>query len=410
MRNQISFLLKSILLSLSLLIGISTLHAEEQKTPTISPWLYKQLSKAEKLIASQAYPQARKKLQKIIPELNDKSYEQVLALRSLASIFALENNYQQAAKVLTQALAAQALPEKQQQQALLNLGQLYMAMEQYQKAVDILHPWVTKNPSHSNQQVPVLLANAYTQLKQFRKALPHIVKAIKQSKKPPESWLQLHLALHYELENYSAAAKILRKLIASYPNKKTYWLQLATIYQQLRQFTHALNIQNLAYKKGYIKTEAEILQLFNLYLYNKQPYQAAKLLANELEQHRVKQSSAHWELLANAWTNAREYKYAIAALEKASASNGKGALYLQLARIHVEQEQWPSAISAINKALKKGGLKQRGEAYILLGLSQYESQQLLAAKKSFKKATRYKKTKKSAEQWLNYVTNSQIQV
>jgi len=388
------------------LLAVIPAQAEEKKAPPISSWLYKQLTKTEKLISSQAYPQARKKLEKIIPELKDKSYEQALALRSLSSVYALENNYRKAAKSLEQCLSTQALPEKQQQQALLNLGQLYMATEQYQKAINTLQPWVKKNPTHSNQQVSVLLANAYAQLKQYRKALPYIEQAIRQSKKPQESWFQLNLALHYELENYSAAAAILKKLIANYPNKKAYWLQLAATYQQLSRFKQALNIQNLAYKKGYLQTEAQILQLFNLYMYNKQPYQAANLLAKELNSQRVKKNSAHWELLASAWTNAREYKQAIAALEKASALNNKGELYLQLARIHVEQELWQDAIAVINKALKKGGLKQTGEAYILLGMSLYETEQLSAAKAAFKKARKYKKTRKSAAQWLNYVANS----
>ncbi len=405
MRKRIYQSLKVAFIILGLLAVIPA-QAEEEKAPPISSWLYKQLTKTEKLISSQAYPQARKKLEKIIPELKDKSYEQALALRSLSSVYALENNYRKAAQSLEKCLATQALPEKQQQQALLNLGQLYMATEQYQKAVNTLQPWVKKNPTHSNQQVSVLLANAYAQLKQYRKALPYIERAIKQSKKPQESWFQLNLALHYELENYSAAAGILKKLIANYPNKKAYWLQLAATYQQLSRFKQALNIQDLAYKKGYLQTEAQILQLFNLYMYNKQPYQAANLLAKELNSQRVKKNSAHWELLASGWTNAREYKQAIAALEKASALNNKGDLYLQLARIHVEQELWQDAIAAINKALKKGGLKQTGEAYILLGMSLYETEQLSAAKSAFQKARKYKKTRKSAGQWLNYVVNS----
>lgn len=408
MRKRIHQGLKIGLISLSLLANVST-QATEAKVPPISAWLYKQLTKTEELISSQAYPQARQKLEKIIPELKDKSYEQALALRSLASVYALENNYVQAAKALEQCLATQALPEQQQQQALLNLGQLYMATEHYQKAVATLQPWVQKNPTHTDQQVVVLLANAYAQLKQYRKALPYIEQAIKQAKKPQESWFQLNLALHYELENYSAAAGILKKLIAIYPDKKAYWLQLATVHQQLNQFAQALTIQDLAYKKDYIQTEAEILQLFNLYMYNKQPYQAANLLAKELDSQRVKKNSAHWELLANAWTNAREYQQAVRALEKASALNDKGELYLQLARIHVEQELWQDAISAVNKALQKGGLKQVGDAYILLGMSLYETEQFFAAKTAFQKARQYQKTKSSAEQWLNYLENNDNQ-
>ena len=404
MKNNISNSLKIWLISFSLCALAPAAYAEEKPT-TISPWVYKQLSKAEALIGKQAYPKARQKLQKILPELDKNSYEQAITLRSLASVYALENQYQKSAKLLEQSLSTGALTEQQQQEAVLNLGQLYMATEQYQKAVSKLDPWLKQNPTTKNTQVRVLLANAYAQLKQYRKALPYIETVIKNSKKPKESWLQLNLALYYELENYSAAAGVLRRLVAQYPDKKDYWQQLSSIYQQLQQFPDALAIKHLAYKKGFIKSETEILQLFNLFLYNKQPYQAANFLAKELNSKNVKQTAVNWELLANAWTSAREYKKAINALEKASLLHEKGKLYLQLGRIHVEQELWQAAITAIKKALKKGGLKQTGEAYILLGMSYYETQQLKSAEKAFKKAQQYRKTQKSAGQWLNYIVS-----
>ena len=401
MRHFIKNGIQAALVSLSLLTLPAISHAEKQKTQTISPQLYKQLSSTEQLIAKQHYAHARQKLHQILSGLKKDSYEQALTLSSLASVYALENNYSKAAKFLEQCLATKMLSDPQQQESLLNLGQLYMATEQYQKTVNTLQRWLNNNPETTDVQV--LLANAYTQLKQYRKALPYIEKAIKQSKKPQEGWLQLNLALYYELENYSAAAGILRKLQTRYPDKKDYWQQLASIYQQLRQFSKALTTQHLAYKKGFISSESDILTLVNLFLYQKQPYQAAQLLDKELNAKRVTPNATNWEALANAWTSAREYKQAVNALEKASALHEKGELYLQLGRIHIEQELWQAAINAINKAVKKGQLKQIGEAYILLGMSLYETEQIKAAKQAFHKAAKYRKTQKSAKQWLNYI-------
>ncbi len=397
--------LKVGLISLGLLMLNAPLYAED-KPPSIAPGLYKQLSKVETLIGKKEYSEARQKLQKLLAGVKKDSYEQAIILRSLASIYAFQNQYKKSAQLLEQALATKALTETQQQEAMLNLGQLYMANEQYQKAVDTLDPWLKQHPNSTDVQVRILLANGYAQLKQYRKALPYIEDVIKNAKNPQESWLQLNLALYYELQNYSAAAGILRRLIAQYPEKKDYWQQLASVYLQLQQYSNALTIKNLAYKKGFISSESQILELVNLFLYNKQPYQAALILNKELNSNTVKQNSAHWELLANAWTNAREYKKATAALEKASVLNEKGELYLQLGRIHVEQEEWGTAISALNKALAKGKLKQTGEAYILLGMSYYEIAQLKSAEKAFSKARQYSKTKKSAEQWLTYIDNN----
>jgi predicted negative regulator of RcsB-dependent stress response len=62
-------------------------------------------NKAEELIGKQEYSKARKKLEKVLAKVDKNSYEQVITLRSLASVYALENNYKQAARLLEQALA-----------------------------------------------------------------------------------------------------------------------------------------------------------------------------------------------------------------------------------------------------------------------------------------------------------------
>lgn len=377
------------------------------KPSTIPSWLYKRLGQTEQLIGKQAYTKARESLKKILTDVDKDSYEQAITLRSLASVYALEDKYQKSASILEQVLATNALKEEQHQAALLNLGQLYMATEQYKKAIAQLSPWLKKHPTTQNTQVRVLLANAYSQLTQYRTALPYIQHVIKHAKDPKESWLQLNLALAYELHKYADAADILRLLVAKFPDKKEYWQQLSAIYQQLEQYSNALTIQHLAYTKGYDFSESEILQLFNLFLYKKLPYQAAHILEKELVRKGVKQTSEHWALLANAWTQAREYKNAINALEKASALHEKGELYLQLGRIHIEQELWQPAIIAIKKALQKGQLKQAGQAHILLGIGYHETQQLKLAKESFINAQGYSKAKKSATQWLNYIQSNQ---
>jgi len=396
-------MIRLLALVLSLLV-LSPAYAKE-KQATISPWVYKKLQKAEQLIAKKSYSQAEQKLKAILPDTKAKSYEKAIVLRSLSSVYALNNQYEQATKLLSQALALNVLPKKQEQQAILNLGQLYMAMEQYAKAIKVLEPWLATN-STGNTKVNVLIANAYAQLKRYRKALPYIKKAIASTKKPAESWYQLNLALYYELENYTSAAKILKKLVVIYPAKKEYWSQLGSTYQQLRQYKKAVSIKHLAYKKGFIHSEKELLELVNLFLYVDHPYKAGTLLNKLITTKKVKSISKNWEILAHSWTMAKEYDLAIKALEKASSLNNKGSLYQQLGQIYVEKEQWGKAIQSFNKALSKGSLKNTGTTFMLLGMSYYEQNNKKQAKKSFLKAAKYSKNKKAARQWLEYIRES----
>lgn len=390
------------ILAFCLILFSSVAYTKDEKTPSVSPRVYKALQKTEKLIAKKSYPKALQKLEGLLPNLKQGSYDQASILRSLSSIHALKGHYKMAAQLLAQCLDLNVLPDSQEQQALLNLGQLYMALDQYAKAINILEPWL-RSHSNSDVQINALVANAYAQLKQYRKALPYIKKAIAQSKKPNEAWYQLNLALYYQLEDYSSASTLLKKLIRFYPDKKTYWQQLSSTYQQIKQYKKAVSIDHLSYKKGFISSEKEILALVNLFLYVDTPYKAATLLKKEIDQKRVKGSSKNWQTLANAWTMAKEFDDAIKALETASTLNEKGSLYLQLGQIYVEQEKWVKAVTALNKAVNKGGLKNRGAAHLLKGMCYYELQKLDQAKKSFLKATQYSKNKQAARQWLNYI-------
>jgi tetratricopeptide (TPR) repeat protein len=394
------------LLSLVLFFFIvSSAYAEKNNSSaTVSPSLYKKLSKAEQLISKKSYQQAEQKLKTILKGVKENSYGHAVTLRSLSSVYALTGKYTKAAQVLLNAIRLDVLPDKQQQQAILNLGRLYMAAEQHAKAIQTLEPWLANN-ANPDTQISALIANAYTQLKQYRKALPYIKKAIAGSKKPAESWLQLNLALYYELENYSPASKMLVRLIQRYPDKKTYWNQLSSVYQQLKHYKKAVSIKHLAYKKGFITSEKELLDLANLFLYVDSPYKAANLLKQELSTKRIKSHSKNWEKLAQAWQMAKEFDQAIKAFETASNLNDKGQLYQQLGQIYVTQTKWKLAINSLNKALAKGSLKNTGTTYILLGMSHYELNNMMQAKKYFSKASHYQKNKKSALQWLNYIDN-----
>ncbi|MGR9043747.1 MAG: tetratricopeptide repeat protein [Gammaproteobacteria bacterium] len=390
------------LLLCSLLLAPATVSAKQEQQATVSPGLYKKLQKADQLIADKAFGKAAQQLKTLLGEVKAGTYEEATVLRSLSSVYALREQYSQAAEYLNKALELKVLPEKQEQQAVLNLGQLYLATGHYSKAIQTLKPWLAQNPK-TDAETNAMIANAYTQLKQYRNALPYINQAIQSSKKPIESWYQLQLALYYELKNYNAAAKSLQELMHLYPDKKEYWVQLASLYQHSKEYKRAVTVRHLAYKKGLLNSEKDILELVNLYLYIGAPYQAATLLKTEMDSKRVNADSKNWELLANAWTQAREFDQATETLKVAATLNDKGSLYLQLGQIYFEQEKWNPAISALKKALAKGGLNNPGNIYLMLGMSYLESENKSLARQAFAEAGKYAKNRKAAEQWLNFV-------
>lgn len=395
----------SLLLCSSLLLFSTLLLAKEKPSIQISPGVYKKLKAVENLVVKKLYSDALNKLQNIHASVDQGSYSEVLVLRTMANTYVQTNQYNKAIKALKKCLALKIAPDDQQQEMILNLAQLYMTTNKSAKAIKLLEPWLQQNPNQ-DANTRFMIASAYAQLQQYTKALPFINKTITATKKPVESWYQLKLALHFGLEQYSESVSILRKLLKNFPDKKQYWIQLASVYQHLGQYKNAVTITHLAYKRQIITTEKGILNLVNLYLSVGTPFKAAKIMTEEIKSGRISHTSKNWGLLANAWTQAQEFNSAIAALTTASTLHDKGSLHQQLGRIYIEQEKWSEAIKAFNQAIAKGGIKQQGETYILLGMSHYELDQPQLAKSTFLKAQKHPKTRETALQWLDYLDHS----
>ncbi|MCK5189239.1 MAG: hypothetical protein KAR12_04205, partial [Methylococcales bacterium] len=77
---------------------LQPVYAEENdKSTTISPWLYKKLKKTELLVANKSYQQAEQKLKAMLTSVEQNSYEHATVLRSLSSVYALKGQYNKAA-------------------------------------------------------------------------------------------------------------------------------------------------------------------------------------------------------------------------------------------------------------------------------------------------------------------------
>ncbi len=91
-----------------------------------------------------------------------------------------------------------------------------------------------------NSSAYYLLAVAYYQQELYSRLAP-AQKAVELAEKPQESWIQLVLALHLQEENWAEAVPLLVRLINLYPEKKTYWVQLSSVYGQKENTEGACN-------------------------------------------------------------------------------------------------------------------------------------------------------------------------
>lgn len=368
---------------------------------TISESTYKRMERIIDSIGKGEYAESEKKLN----ELNESArgdYEKAIILQTLGFVYASQNKEAQAIKTFEAALATNALPQQVHEQMMFNIAQLYIADDKWDKGMDQLNNYLAES-CNPIPDAHILLASVYAEKKRFKDSLKQVDLALVKAKAPKEPWLQLKLALHYELKEFSKCAEVLVHLVAMVPTKEEYWKQLSGILFEIRKDPDALAVLALAERRGYINEETEYRNLSNMYMYMQIPLKAATLLQRGIDSKQVEATEKNLESLANAWLSAREYDKAEVAMKRAAAASEKGELYKRLGQIQIENENWRAALESLQKAQQKGGVKEPGELAFLIGVVAVELKQWKTADAALRTAMQHEKTAKIAAQWLNHL-------
>ncbi len=409
-KNSLVTLMMTTFLIISL--NISDLAADTsqsnraKKTEAISQKVYKKLKAIQDLVEKQQYTSSLDFLKKLRNEKLS-HYELSQSWNLEAYIHYLREHYKQAIIAYQHVLEYDRLPSGIVQSTLKTISQLYFTIGNYSLALKTLKQLMQIIDAPSADTY-ILLGQIYYQMDNYSKALVPIKHGIQlyesQGAKARENWLLLLRAIYHEQKQYKHMVPILKKLILLYP-KDTYILTLASIYSQLGETKKQLALTEPLYEAGVIINEAVLINLANLYLLHELPYKAAQLLERETKSNRLTANRHVLRLLAQAWKMAREDEQALAPMERAANLSKDGNLYVQLARSYLNLGRWKKAEKAIKKSLDKGGLNRVGNAQIMLGMAQLRQRKLKMARSHFKKAARYKKSSKSAGQWLAYIEN-----
>jgi tetratricopeptide (TPR) repeat protein len=381
---------------------------DEKKQFTVSETMHKKLTTALEALQAEQYSEAEdvlKKLEDRADRLN--SYERALVYQMLGYLESGQEQYKKALVYFEKCLAEDALPHGGQTSTRFNVAQLYLATEQYDKAVTTLEVWFEEVET-PNSSAYYLLAVAYYQSGKIEKAIVPAKKAVDIAKTPREPWLQLLVGLYYEDRQFENALEPLEMLLILNP-KKDYWKQLSSLYAHLGKEKQSLAIMQLAYAQEFLERDAELRALGQLYLYHALPYRAALVLEEGIDSEIIDGDDSAWGMLANSWLLAREYDRAVEPLRTAAGLSPEGNLYSRLGAVLVEREQWSEASEALEKALEKGELDNLGSTNLLLGISYYHQQRISQARRNFTAALSDEKTSKPAGQWLALMAREQAE-
>jgi len=378
---------------------------ERKASGTLSEGAYRQLERIHELIGKNKNDEALEKAKAMLDRVGN-DYERAMVRQTMAFIYISQNNYKAAIAGFEEALKLEALPQQPYEQMIYNLAQLYFQDEQTDKAIEKMELYFREASTKPPSDAYILLASAYADRKRFAAALPYVDKALAETKEPKESWLQLKLALHYELKQFAQCAEVLIRLVSLVPVKEDYWKQLSSILFEIKKDKESLAVLALADRQGFLDTEGELRNLANIYLLLEIPQKAALVLERGVNQKVLKADEKTLSLIGDAWTMARDYDKAEAALNKAAAVSDNGEIAFRLGQIFVEDERWKEALDALSKAQAKG-IKKMGEAAYLEGIAAFQSGNRNRARDALHRSQKYEETRNSAGQWLNHIEQTE---
>ena len=375
----------------------------EAKTPapTIDAATGKVLNEAIELLNMENYAGAGERiatlnLEKLSP------YERSKVEQILFNIAYTQERYEEARGHLRKAIEAGGLNAQEIEQAQYQSAQLYMTEEKWKEGAAALEEWF-KTASNPNSAAYYLLAVAYYQQEDYTRALPPAKKAVELMDKPQEGWLGMLSALYLQREEYREAVPVLQQLIAVVPDKKTYWMQLSSIYGQMEDYPNALAIMQLAYSVGLVTEDSEVRRLADLLLFNDVPYRGAQVLEAAIEKKIVTVDDKLYEKLANCWIAAGEFDKSIPPLQRAAELSATGDIFVRLGEVQVQREDWQGALTALQRGVDKGQLKDPGNAQLLMGIAHFSQKNYREAMPFFERAQRSDKHRQLATSYLQAI-------
>ena len=368
---------------------------------------YKVNSRIKRYIAAAAGavdegdPEKAKKLLNKLTSNRLNPMERAVVNRMLAYVAYGQDDSEEAIHYFELTLQSEVMSIRDETKVRFYIAQLHASLQHWREVVTWLEQWEL----YVEEPDPLglyLMGIAYYQLGDFQAAIEQSKRAIELSEKPREAWLRLLAALYSRSQDHENAAPVLEELVLRFP-KKAYWVQLSLLYGANENYRRSLAVQQVAYAQNLLTEDKELRRLARSYLYHELPYPAARVLEEGLEAGSIDAKSGAFEQLANSWIAAREYERSIGPLRKAAALAADGNLYVRLGQVYMQSESWNEASGLLAQAIEKGGLKDPGNAELLLGIAYYNDSRIARARSSFLRAQKRDSTRDVASRWLTHL-------
>lgn len=402
---------------------------------SISPKTYEALNEIQQLLTQEKYAEVEETLKDLEENLTP-GFGLALTFQMHAQFFLAQGNSQQALVYFNKALELDAMKAVQAVSLATNVAQLYLSNDDKtnspsDKAINMLQPRIEaaekERPDSTNAMAFITLGSAYQLKQDFKNAIVWLKQGIDRTAQPRESWLQMLMAAHYQLKQYTQAIAVLDQLIVLNETKEEYWLQQASLHQLLQQPKAALKVLQLANVRNILEKEDGLILLVQLLISQGIPERGGRFLLELILKNKIEINEDNWKLLASAWLQSRERKKAVNAFinaaelssqtakstqdntERLKMKEASAKLYYRSAQIQFDESDFKGAISSFAKSRELGiNGKKLGLSLLMQGNAYFELTDYVNAKVYFSKALEEASSTNSARAWLDYMQQLEL--
>jgi tetratricopeptide (TPR) repeat protein len=367
--------------------------AEEAKNApkhTVSKAEAKPLKAAQDALQAKKYPEALAHLKEAEAISGKSPWDEHVINELYSFAYARTNDLPNAAKAIEATVNDGFTEPGEIPTKLKELAQIHYSLKNYDKAIEFGER--AQKAGITDEEMYTIVGQSYYLKNDYKGTLKYVNEQvngeIQKGHEPKEQTLNLILSSCIKLDDPDCESKALERLVTYYP-KPEYWGNLViTLFQAQGQTDKTLlNTYRLANEVDVLKKPDDFTEYAQLAIEAGSPGEAQHVLEKAFQKNvftDARSQDKNKRLLASAEKAAQQDQASLGKIAQDAEAAPTGDKEVGVGLAYLGYQQYDKAADALSKGISKGGLKNEGEAHLLLGIAQLKSGHKEDAVKSFK--------------------------
>lgn len=311
-----------ILLALILLNQPTPSCGQVDETGQISAATASEIDNVQKFLAVQDYEGALYRLDNTLQNTNLTPYEQATLFQMKGHAHYELNQYQETIQSFEDAISSGGLLESKTSQLRLNIAQLWILEGPYERGAEMLEQWGREGNALKSIHTEQIM-QAYIKSDNYELALPWAERWFQDANPKERKHYELLNFLYNILGQNEKQVEIVKAMTHRWPDDKMLSDALALIYANNGQEREAFEVTRKYYLTGNPHRENDILRLVKYHSHYDMPYEAARILDEEIGAGRVAKTLKNKVWLSMLYQDAGYTSYAEAFFAEAVEMSDK---------------------------------------------------------------------------------------